>query len=123
MDNLYNKVACQVAESMELDDLIQHCTDSIEEQYNDDPAAFFYDVFNHWDEFVDDTEFNWPDLAREHGARLVQAQEPEVLGRWDWIDDGGQSASDASFETEREAAINFLVTLYAESLIDEIDFS
>jgi len=38
-----------------------------------------------------------------HGIRLVQATEPEVYGRWDWIDDVGNNASDMSFATEEEA--------------------
>lgn len=42
------------------------------------------------------------------GVRIVQATEPEVFGRWDWIDDANSNASDMSFATEEEAIEDFL---------------
>lgn len=45
-------------------------------------------------------------LCEINGVRLVQAQEPEVAGRWDWIRDECGDASEASFETRAEAALD-----------------
>lgn len=42
-------------------------------------------------------------LCAKHGVRLVQAQEPEIHGRWDWLDAAG-NASDCSLETQEQAA-------------------
>jgi hypothetical protein len=48
-------------------------------------------------------------LARavcEHlGIRAVEAEEPEIAGRWDWVDDEG-NASDASLESQDAAYLD-----------------
>lgn len=54
-------------------------------------------------------------LLNNMGVRLVQATEPEIYGRWDWIDDANGNASDMSFPTEEEAIEDFLQT----SITDE----
>jgi hypothetical protein len=41
----------------------------------------------------------------DHGVRIVQAEEIEVRGMWDWLDESG-NACDYSFPTEREAMQN-----------------
>lgn len=41
-------------------------------------------------------------LCMENGVRIVQAEEEEIAGMWDWLDDNG-NASDQSFDTAREA--------------------
>lgn len=43
-------------------------------------------------------------LCADNDVRLVEAQEPEIEGRWDWLDSEG-IASEASCETEDEAAL------------------
>lgn len=49
-------------------------------------------------------------LCEAHGVRLVEAQEEEIKGRWDWLDDQG-NACDASQETRLEAALDAIETL------------
>jgi hypothetical protein len=49
-------------------------------------------------------------MCERAGNRLVEAQEQEVLGRWDWI--AGGNASDCSHATEAEAAINAIYGLF-----------
>lgn len=44
-------------------------------------------------------------LCEEHDVTLVEAQEPEIQGMWDWLGPHGE-ACDISWETEQEAAIN-----------------
>ena len=43
-------------------------------------------------------------LCERHGVRLVQAQEPEILGMWDWISEDGHAACETSFPSLAEAA-------------------
>lgn len=50
-------------------------------------------------------------ICERHGVRLVEAQEPEIRGRWDWIDEGRAVASDASLETACEAALDAVRSL------------
>ena len=50
------------------------------------------------------------DLCEQKGIQLVEADEEEIRGRWDWLDGHG-NASDASLDTKRAAAIDALVTL------------
>jgi len=45
-------------------------------------------------------------VCENNGVRFVEAQEPEVAGRWDWIHDQTADASDISFETAGEAALD-----------------
>jgi len=52
-------------------------------------------------------------LCQQFDVRLVQAEEPEVLGRWDWLDHQG-NASDSSFETIEGAALDAVVKLGLE---------
>ena len=49
-------------------------------------------------------------LCDENAVRLVEAQEEEIRGRWDWLDDNG-NASETSFETIGDAALNAVETL------------
>lgn len=49
-------------------------------------------------------------MCERAGIRLVEAQEDEVRGRWDWI--AGGNASDCSHATEAEAAINAIYGLF-----------
>lgn len=57
-------------------------------------------------------------LCRWQDVDLVQAEEEEIRGRWDWI--AGKEACDMSFETEEEAAadavrqLGFLATAVEE---------
>lgn len=44
-------------------------------------------------------------LCEEHDVSLVEAQEPEIQGMWDWLGPHGE-ACDISWDTEQEAAIN-----------------
>lgn len=53
------------------------------------------------------------DLCERAGITLVQATEPEVVGRWDWGDEHG-NASDMSLLSEREAALQGLEAKYGE---------
>lgn len=55
-------------------------------------------------------------LCSHVGIRLVEAQEDEVRGRWDWIDAAG-NASDASFDSALSAGVAALHEFYAEALI------
>lgn len=48
------------------------------------------------------------------GIDLVEAQEPEILGRWDWLDRNG-NASECSLETKQAAAVNALESLYPKA--------
>lgn len=50
-------------------------------------------------------------LCAEEGVELLQAQQPEIAGRWDWIADHGQ-CSDTSFETQGEAALDAVRVLH-----------
>ena len=45
--------------------------------------------------------------CEELGIRIVQSEDEETLGRWDWLSD--EEASDTSFDTEREAMLNALM--------------
>lgn len=45
-----------------------------------------------------------------HGVRLEQAQEEEIAGMWDWLDDRG-NAGGRSFDTEEEAALDAIEQL------------
>lgn len=49
-------------------------------------------------------------LCEYHDVSLVQAEEPEIAGRWDWILSGAQ-ASDASMASQAEAALDAVKTL------------
>lgn len=51
----------------------------------------------------------------QESVRLMEAQEPEIRGRWDWMDERGNGC-DASLETKAEAAINAVETLGLEGL-------
>ena len=44
-------------------------------------------------------------VCEEHGIRIVEAQEPEVEGYYDWLDDHG-NACDTSFICADEAAMD-----------------
>ena len=44
-------------------------------------------------------------VCEDAGVNLVEAQEEEIAGRWDWIGPNGK-ASDMSLETRADAAIN-----------------
>lgn len=46
----------------------------------------------------------------ENGVTLVEAEEEEIRGRWDWISQIGE-ASESSFETVDEAALNAVEVL------------
>ncbi len=48
--------------------------------------------------------------CREADIRLVEAEEPEIKGRWDWIGPR-DTVSDASFESEQAAALDALQRL------------
>ena len=52
-------------------------------------------------------------VCEDQAVDLVQASEEEVAGRWDWLDGLG-NASDTSFETEGEAALDAVKTLGLE---------
>lgn len=57
-----------------------------------------------WDDVILMMEcVNAISLCAEHGVRLVQAQEPEIYGMWDWIDDNNK-VCECSFDSEQEAA-------------------
>ncbi|MCR1345351.1 hypothetical protein NRY68_05955 [Acidithiobacillus ferrooxidans] len=43
-------------------------------------------------------------LCQRNGVRLVQAQEPEIVGMWDWISEDGNAACETSFPSLVEAA-------------------
>lgn len=58
-------------------------------------------------------------MCDKAGIDLVLADEPEVLGRWDWICSSNSMASDASLETEMDAAIDAVRTL-GEDLMEEL---
>lgn len=64
------------------------------------------------------TERELETLCDEGGVRLVQAEEPEVFGRWDWLDDDS-NASDMSFETKEEAMLDAVATLGLEPYEDD----
>ena len=49
-------------------------------------------------------------LCKENDVRLVEAQEEEVRGMWDWLDDQG-NACECSFATIEEAALNAVKAL------------
>lgn len=51
------------------------------------------------------------DMCRLAKIDLVEAQEEEIKGRWDWLDRHG-NASDCSLETEEAAAEDAIETLY-----------
>lgn len=55
-------------------------------------------------------------MCDKAGIELVQADEPEILGRWDWICRSNSMASDASLETEVDAAIDAVRTLGKQCL-------
>ena len=57
-------------------------------------------------------------LCLLHGVRLIEATEPEIAGRWDWLDDQG-NACDMSLETEEDAAFNAVDVLCLAALEDE----
>lgn len=44
-------------------------------------------------------------LCEEEGVRITQAQEEEILGRWDWYTNDG-TASEASLNTQSDAELN-----------------
>ena len=44
------------------------------------------------------------ELCHHNGVRLVQAQEPEIAGMWDWISGDGNNACDTGFSSQIEAA-------------------
>lgn len=44
-------------------------------------------------------------LCEANGVRIVEAQEEEIRGMWDWLDNHG-NACDCSFDTQREAALD-----------------
>lgn len=49
-------------------------------------------------------------LCEANGVRIVEAQEEEIRGMWDWLDDHG-NACDCSFDTQREAALDAIGAL------------
>lgn len=70
---------------------------------------------------VDDQSFlRWMDeqrpvalacaLCDRAGVRIVQAEEEEIAGRWDWLDEQG-NASASSLETAEEAALDAYLSL------------
>ena len=52
-------------------------------------------------------------LCASNDVRLLRAEEPEVLGRWDWLDGSG-NACDCSFETIEQAALDAVSKLELE---------
>ncbi|ACK80781.1 hypothetical protein AFE_1311 [Acidithiobacillus ferrooxidans ATCC 23270] len=44
------------------------------------------------------------ELCHHNGVSLVQVQEPEIAGMWDWISGDGKNACDMSFSSMIEAA-------------------
>ena len=52
-------------------------------------------------------------LCEANGVRIVEAQEDEIRGMWDWLDSVG-NACDQSFNTEREAMVNAILELDLE---------
>lgn len=52
-------------------------------------------------------------LCEANGVRIVQAEEEEIRGMWDWLDEDG-NACDQSFNTEREAMQNAILALDLE---------
>lgn len=52
-------------------------------------------------------------LCALHQVSLVEAEEPEILGRWDWLDDQG-NASEGSLESATAAAWNAVRCLHLE---------
>lgn len=49
-------------------------------------------------------------LCQDNDVRLVEAQEEEIAGMWDWLDNHG-NACECSFATTGEAAINAVMVL------------
>ena len=49
-------------------------------------------------------------LCERQGVTLMQSQQEEILGRWDWVDDRG-NGSESSFETESEAILDAYLRL------------
>ena len=49
-------------------------------------------------------------LCEACGVRIVEAQEDEVRGMWDWLDNHG-NACDQSLDTQREAALDAIGSL------------
>lgn len=49
-------------------------------------------------------------LCQDNDVRLVEAEEEEIRGMWDWLDDQG-NACDCSFATIEEAALNAVEVL------------
>ena len=49
-------------------------------------------------------------ICEDAGVTLVEAEEEEIRGRWDWLDKDG-NASDSSLETQREAALDAITIL------------
>lgn len=61
--------------------------------------------------FDDDNEYHFSDEelreeCDELNIRIVQSEDAETLGRWDWVSEF--DASDTSFDTEREAMLDAL---------------
>ena len=57
------------------------------------------------------------ELCRHVGIRCVQADEPEILGRWDWLGESGD-ASDQSYATELDAGVDALRKRYAMDMAE-----
>lgn len=53
------------------------------------------------------------ELCEVNGVRIVQAEEEEIRGMWDWLDSEG-NACDQSFDTEREAMVDAVLQLDLE---------
>jgi hypothetical protein len=49
-------------------------------------------------------------VCERRGIRLIEAEEDEVKGRWDWIFDEQGMASESSFETQGAAALDAVET-------------
>lgn len=52
------------------------------------------------------TDAELEEICEDNEVRLVQATEPEVAGRWDWLQDDAGNASDMSFAEKREAMLD-----------------
>lgn len=60
------------------------------------------------------------DLCARAGITVCQAQEDEIKGRWDWIDEN-RNASDMSFDTEQDAALAALDEMFGEDWRHDVD--
>jgi len=113
--DLHTKLANVVVAGMSQDDLIEKARNDLENEYQYNFESIISDIMDNLDAVLE-SEIDLVKLAIEDGARIVQATEPEVYGRWDWITD--DQASDMSFDSDVNAAINYLATMYADWMLD-----